>query len=212
MPILRWLYQRNDYNWSHHHIYGAYFFQFSSKVKVLISLFAFLQFYPAVSWNGIDHNSAGSTYFLFLLFGLWLGLFVGSRLGDLFVSQHPWEVFSHQLLVVIFSEVKAIESLHKSLKYPSWFYSCRSLRYSKLRFPLSLLHVLRGCNKSSNYGWYHRYHHVQQLFYSFVLLQNEFSRSYRRVTASVLKFLTSFPASSCRIWNRKTNNEGLVDI
>ena len=36
------------------------FFQFSSKVLVLISLFTFLQFYPVVSQNCKVHYSAGS--------------------------------------------------------------------------------------------------------------------------------------------------------
>ena len=36
------------------------FFQFSSKVEVLISLFAFLQFHPVISRNAKVQNSADS--------------------------------------------------------------------------------------------------------------------------------------------------------
>ena len=40
------------------------FFQFSSKVEVLITLFPFFQFYPVVSRNGKVHNSEGSLLLL----------------------------------------------------------------------------------------------------------------------------------------------------
>ena len=63
------------------------FFQFSSKFKVLIFLFAFFQFYPVVSRNGkIDYSEAS-------LFLCWLspGLVVWKRLDDPFVSQNPRE-------------------------------------------------------------------------------------------------------------------------
>ena len=40
------------------------FFQFPSNVQVLISLFAFLQFYSVVGRDGEVHNSAGSLVFV----------------------------------------------------------------------------------------------------------------------------------------------------
>ena len=44
-------------------------FQFSSRVSVLISLFAFLQFYPVVNRNGKVHYSAGSLLVLLTITG-----------------------------------------------------------------------------------------------------------------------------------------------
>ena len=44
------------------------FFQFSSKVKVLISLFAFFQFNPVVKWNGKIYNPVSFLFSLFLVF------------------------------------------------------------------------------------------------------------------------------------------------
>ena len=65
------------------------FFQFSSKVLVLISLFAFFQIYPAVSWNGKVHYSVGFLFLSFFFFcWLSLGLVVWPRLVDPFVSQN----------------------------------------------------------------------------------------------------------------------------
>ena len=40
--------KRTDYNWCHHHFHVPQFFQFPSKIQVLISLFVFLQFYSMV--------------------------------------------------------------------------------------------------------------------------------------------------------------------
>ena len=62
------------------------FFQFPSRVLVIILLFVFFQFHSVVSRNSKVHNLA-SSHFLFC----WLlpGLVVWPRLGDLFVSQNP---------------------------------------------------------------------------------------------------------------------------
>ena len=43
------------------------FFQFPSKVQVLILLFAFFQFYSVVSRDSKVHNSASSLFFFFLI-------------------------------------------------------------------------------------------------------------------------------------------------
>ena len=59
------------------------FFQFPSKVLVLIFLFAFFQFYSVVSQGGKVHNSLGS-----LCCWLSLGRVVTPRLDDSFVSQY----------------------------------------------------------------------------------------------------------------------------
>ena len=53
--------ERTPYTWCHRHFHVPSFFQFSSKVLLL---FAFLQFYPRVSWNGKVHYGAGSLFFL----------------------------------------------------------------------------------------------------------------------------------------------------
>ena len=72
------------------------FFHFYTKVQVLISLFAFLQFHSVVCWDGKVHKFSGfwggGLQSLFLV--IWL------RLGDPFVSQNPREFCaSHSPLV-----------------------------------------------------------------------------------------------------------------
>ena len=78
--------ERANYNWYHHHVHVAQFFHSSTKVHVFISLFAFFQSYPEVSWNGKGHSLASS-----LFCWLSLGLVIWLRLSDPFVSQHPRE-------------------------------------------------------------------------------------------------------------------------
>ena len=63
------------------------FYKFSSKVQVLIFLFAFFQFYSVVIRDSKVNNSA-SYFFSWLL----LGLVVWLRLSDPFVFQNPWGV------------------------------------------------------------------------------------------------------------------------
>ena len=63
------------------------FFQFSSKVEVLISLFAFLQFYRVISRNRKVHNSADS---LSIFCWLSLVLVIWPRF-DPFLSKNPKE-------------------------------------------------------------------------------------------------------------------------
>ena len=76
-----------DNNWYNHHFHIPQFFQFSSKVLVLILLFTFFQFYSVVTWDSKVDNFASSPF-------CWLlqGLVVWLRLGDPFVSQNPREV------------------------------------------------------------------------------------------------------------------------
>ena len=57
--------EHNDYNWYDRHFHVPQFFQLSSKVLVLISLFAFFHFYSVICRDSKIHNSAGS------LFGGW---------------------------------------------------------------------------------------------------------------------------------------------
>ena len=63
----------------------SFFFQFPSKVQVLILLFTFFQFYFVVDRNSKVDNFASSLFFCWLLLGLvfWL------RLGDPSVCQSP---------------------------------------------------------------------------------------------------------------------------
>ena len=56
----------ND-NWYNLHLHVPQFFQFLSKVLVLILLFTFFQFYPVVSWNSKVHNSASSLFLLIII-------------------------------------------------------------------------------------------------------------------------------------------------
>ena len=66
---------------------SSIFFQFSRKVKVLTSLFVFLQLYPVVNRIGKVHYSPNSLFFCWLS----LGLVDRARLDDPFVSQNPRE-------------------------------------------------------------------------------------------------------------------------
>ena len=50
----------------HRYFYIQLVFQFSSKVYIFIALFAFLQFYPVISWNGEVNYLAGSLFLLFI--------------------------------------------------------------------------------------------------------------------------------------------------
>ena len=89
--------ERSIYNWYNGHFHVQLIFQFSNTVKVLTSLYAFLQFYSEVSWNGEVHYSAGSFFFFF--FWLSQSLVVWPRLGDPFVSQNPRDSFLGQILI-----------------------------------------------------------------------------------------------------------------
>ena len=64
------------------------FFQFPSKVKILILLFTFFQFYSVVSRDSKVDNFPCSLFFCRLL----LGLVFWSRLGDPFVWHSPIKV------------------------------------------------------------------------------------------------------------------------
>ena len=57
----------NNYNWYKRHFYVPRFFQFPSKVEILILLLAFFQFYSVVSRDSKVRNLA-SSLFLFLFF------------------------------------------------------------------------------------------------------------------------------------------------
>ena len=64
------------------------FFQFSSKVEVLIFLFTFFQFHSVVSRDSKVDNFASSLFYWLLL-----GLVFWPRLGDLCVCQSPIGVY-----------------------------------------------------------------------------------------------------------------------
>ena len=64
------------------------FFQFPSKVEVLIILFTFLQFYFVVSWDSKIDNFASSLFYWLLL-----GLIFWPRLGDPCICQSPIGVY-----------------------------------------------------------------------------------------------------------------------
>ena len=56
-----------NYSWYDRHFHVPQFFQFPSKVQVLIVLFTFFQFYSVISRESKVHNSSGSLFFLFFL-------------------------------------------------------------------------------------------------------------------------------------------------
>ena len=59
--------KRTNYNWYNCHLQVPYFFQFPSKVEVLILLFTFFQFYSVVSRDSKADNFANSLFFFFFL-------------------------------------------------------------------------------------------------------------------------------------------------
>ena len=87
------------------------FFQFPSKLQVLIFLFAFLWFYSVVSQDTKVHNSASSLFFV----DYYLVMVVWPRLGNPFVFQNPrgvslcisfsktdsWLCISHLFVIII---------------------------------------------------------------------------------------------------------------
>ena len=80
------------------------FFQFPSKVQVLILLFTFFQFYSVVSRDSKVDNFANSLFFFFCR--LSLGLVFWPRFGDPCVFQSPIGVYvCYFLCVFIFSRV-----------------------------------------------------------------------------------------------------------
>ena len=71
-PTSRW------YNWYNCHLYVPQFFQFPSKVEVLILLFTFFQFYSVVCRDSkVDYFA--SSLFFFLLIIIKSGLLAGIR-------------------------------------------------------------------------------------------------------------------------------------
>ena len=71
-----------SYNWYNHHFHVEQcFFQFSSKVQVLIFLFTFFQFYSAVSRDSKFLNSASPLSFFNVVFEYYL-----SGLQDLIIK------------------------------------------------------------------------------------------------------------------------------
>ena len=77
--------QTTNYSWYKRHFLVSQFFQFPSKVQVLIFLFTFFQFYSVVSRDGNVHNTASSLFLRWFLYVLVVWL----RLGDPFVCQNP---------------------------------------------------------------------------------------------------------------------------
>ena len=57
-----WLYQEHLYNWYHRQFHVPQFYWFPSKVKVLIFLFAFFQFYSVVNQDSKVLNLASSIF------------------------------------------------------------------------------------------------------------------------------------------------------
>ena len=117
--------ERTNYNWYHRHLHARFFFQFSSKVKVLNSLFAFFQFKKKqqFSKNSRISCSEGFLFFSFLFFFFfWWGLSwlqaVWPRLNDYFT----------QLLAGGFSldfELKRVSLCQQdSSQYANWSQQC----------------------------------------------------------------------------------------
>ena len=95
--------ERLNYIWYHYHVQIPLFFQSSSMVYELISLFALLLFYSGISRNGKVHYSEVSIFFFlffffFFFFWLSLGLVVWASLDDSFVSKNPKEFCASHFL------------------------------------------------------------------------------------------------------------------
>ena len=78
------------------------FFQFLSKVEVLILLFTFFQFYSVVSRDSKVDNFSSSLLFFFFFCWLLLSLVFWPRLSDPYVCQSPIGVY------VLFSRTGAV--------------------------------------------------------------------------------------------------------
>ena len=102
----------------------VFFFHFSSKVEVLISLFAFFQFYLMVNRNGIFPFLLFFFFFFFWLFWLSFGLVVWPILDGL-PSSSDFQIHCNQsssaLFYVVFDSlyrcIKTIFNAHKSSFY-----------------------------------------------------------------------------------------------
>ena len=86
------------------------FFQFPNKVYILISLFAFFQFYPVVSWNN-THYLAGSLFLLIIIrFG---------RLAEIRISVCIWK--SQRILSVSFSGTDSVLCIYHLFQFLAHF-------------------------------------------------------------------------------------------
>ena len=89
--ILQSLYQSfgdciesTNYYWHNRHFHVPQFFQFPSKVEVLILLFAFFQFYFVIRWDSRVHNSANPLLLLISFIIILIWDFFTSALADVF--------------------------------------------------------------------------------------------------------------------------------
>ena len=83
--------ERTNYNWYHSYFHIQWFVQFFSKVLEFISLFSF-SLDITLWYAGTAKFTLVCLWAFFFL--LSLGLVVWSRLGDLFESQNPREVYA----------------------------------------------------------------------------------------------------------------------
>ena len=81
----------SNYNWCKRHFYVRQFFQFPSKVQVLILLFYFLSVSFCSQPGQHIPQFVKFSFFFFFFCCCWLlrGMFVYPRLGDPFLSQNP---------------------------------------------------------------------------------------------------------------------------
>ena len=79
-----------NHNWYNCHLYIPLFFQFSSKVKLLISLFTFFQFYSMVRRDSKVDNFTDFLFF-FLLIIIRSGLLAEIR-WSVFISKSHWSL------------------------------------------------------------------------------------------------------------------------
>ena len=120
--------ERTNYNWYHRHFPVPYFFQFSCKVKVIISLFTFFQFNPVVSvvWphtytytnicgnivnNNDDFNEQTNTL---LYKNMYLSHILFSK-GGMFLVCERWVEDSYRLL-----HIDPSSSDQSSTSFSSW--------------------------------------------------------------------------------------------
>ena len=117
-----------NYNWYHRHFHvQVFFFQFSSKVQILILLFTLFQFYSGVSRLCKVLNSA-SSFFSFFFFFFLFGLVVWSILGDPFVCQNPRGVSFFKTNVGLCIYYFLVWSNFNSLQNSQWIIVLYSFR------------------------------------------------------------------------------------
>ena len=133
------------------------FFQFSSKVEVIIFLFIFFQFYSVVSWDSKVDNFANFLFLSFVLLLLLLLLllftpleFFTSVLADGFSLEFEWQQVLLSLLLLLLLLLLLFRVFHISI---SWWSSTGVWVTASLLKSPGLFSVFWPFNIMLLFGW-----------------------------------------------------------